>query len=203
MPLMPSQQQSCSYQMLAAEVRSQGKPIYANRDAFLHRLQHTYNICKIVTLRCVAVCMPTKLHIHLQAVMATDRLEREQALNTITQLRQQLRQLQQADQESCMPKQDTVRLTQHIAELDKQVADLASSNGELSTDLGRALEVAKRAMDQKSKLQEQCQSQEQQLMQWQAEAQRVRELEGEPLAFPVSYHFSLQFLSCTLAVEPG
>ena len=93
-----------------------------------------------------------------------------------------------------MPKQDTVRLTQHIAELDKQVADLASSNGELSTDLGRALEVAKRAMDQKSKLQEQCQSQEQQLMQWQAEAQRVKE-QGRPFALPLACHLIAVLLS--------
>ena len=149
------------------------------------------------------VLIHAKLDTYLQAAMATDRLEREQALNTIAHLQQQQRQLQQADQESRVPRQDAVRLSQHIAELDKQVADLAASNDELSTDLGRALDVAQRLMDQKSKLQEQCQSQEQQLMQWQAEAQRVRELEGEPLAFPVSYHFSLQFLSCTLAVEPG
>ena len=134
--------------------------------------------------------------------MATDRLEREQALNTIAQLRQQQHQLQQADQESHIPRQDAARLTRHIAELDKQVADLAGSNDELSTDLGRALDVAQRVMDQKSKLQEQCQSQEQQLMQWQAEAQRVKELEGGPSALPVSYRFSLRLLSCAAVVGP-
>ena len=114
--------------------------------------------------------------------MATDRLEREQSLNTIAQLRQQQLRLQQAEQEIHMPKQDTARLTQHIHELDKQIVDLACSNDELSTDLGRALDVAQRVMDQKSKLQEQCQIQEQQLLQWQAEAQRVRELEGGPFS---------------------
>ena len=121
----------------------------------------------------------------LQAAMATDRLEREQALTTITQLRQQQRKLQ-AEQESHLPKQDALKLTQHIAELDKQVTDLASSNDELSTDLERALDVAQRVMDQKSKLQEQCQSQEQQLMQWQAEGQRVKDLEGTPLLLAVT-----------------
>ena len=109
--------------------------------------------------------------------MATDRLEREQAINTIAQLRQQ-QQTNQANQESQVPQQDAARNAQHIAQLDKQVADLAASNDELSTGLGWALEVAKRAMDQKSKLQEQCQSQEQQLMQWQAEAQRMKEQGG-------------------------
>ena len=112
--------------------------------------------------------------------MATDRMEREQALNTIAQLRQQQRRLQ-AEQDSHLPQQDAARLTQHIAELDKQAADLASSNDELSTDLERALDVAQRVMDQKSQLQEQVQRQEQQLLHCQAEAQRIKELEGDSL----------------------
>ena len=127
--------------------------------------------------------------------MATDRLEREQANNTIAQLRQQQRQLHQADQESHTPEQDAAHYAQHIAQLEKQVAGLASSNKELSTDLGRALEVAKRAMDQKTKLQEQCQSQEQQLMQWQAEAQRVKE-QGGSFALLLSCHLIAVLLSC-------
>ena len=142
-----------------------------------------------------------KLDTILQAAMATDRLEREQSLNTIAQLRQQQRQLQQAEQEFHMPKQEAARLTQHITELDKQVADLAVSNDELSTDLGRALDVAQRVMDQKAKLQEQCQSQEQQLMRWQAEAQRVKDLEGGPTALLVSYCFSLQLMCCADVAE--
>lgn len=109
--------------------------------------------------------------------MVTDRLEREQALDTIAQLRQQQRHLH-AEQDLHSPKNEAPRLTQHIAELDKRVADLALTNDELSTDLGRALDVAQRVMDQKAKLQEQCQSQEQQLLHWQAEAERVKELEG-------------------------
>ena len=92
-----------------------------------------------------------------------------------------------------MPQQDAARNAQHIAQLDKQVADLAASNNELSTDLGRALEVAKRVMDQKSKLQEQCQSQEQQLMQWQAEAQRMKEQR-----WLLSSSFSMSFRYCSV-----
>lgn len=131
--------------------------------------------------------------------MATDRLEREQALNTIAELRQQQRQLY-AEQHLHMPRQDAARLTQHIAELDNQVADLALSNDELSTDLGRALDVAQRVMDQKSKLQEQCQVQEQQLTQWQLEAQRVKELEGGFLL--LSFHcFSATNAASTLDCE--
>ena len=156
-----------------------------------------------MTFTCDTSFMNAKLDTFLQAAMATDRLEREQSINTIAQLRQQQRQVQQAEQEVHMPKQDTARLTQHITELDKQVADLASSNDELSTDLGRALDVAQRVMDQKSKLQEQCQSQEQQLMQWQAEAQRIKELEGGIVALLVSYHFSLQLLLLFNDVVPA
>ncbi|KAL3163383.1 hypothetical protein ABBQ32_009768 [Trebouxia sp. C0010 RCD-2024] len=116
-----------------------------------------------------------------QAAMVTDRLEREQALDTIAQLRRQQQQQQQqhqAEQDLHLPHQEAAQLSQQVAELDKQVAELASTNDELSTDLGRALDVAQRVMDQKSKLQEQCQSQEQQLRQWQVEAERVKELEG-------------------------
>ena len=109
--------------------------------------------------------------------MATDRLEREQSLNTISQLKQQLQQLE-TDQHSLLPKHEGARLTQHISDLDRQAVELSASNDELSTDLGRALDVAQRVMEQKQALQEKVKSQEQQLMQWQAEGQRVRELEG-------------------------
>ncbi len=103
--------------------------------------------------------------------MATDRLERQQALNTIAQLKEQHRQLQSEQQEAD-------RMSQHIFQLDNQVAGLAASNDELSTDLGRALDVAQRVMEQKQALQEQVKVQEQQLTQWQAEGHRVKELEG-------------------------
>lgn len=115
--------------------------------------------------------------VDLQAAMATDRLEREQSLNTISQLKQQLQQLE-TDQHSLLPKHEGARLTQHISDLDRQAVELSASNDELSTDLGRALDVAQRVMEQKQALQEKVKSQEQQLMQWQAEGQRVRELEG-------------------------
>ena len=100
--------------------------------------------------------------------MFTDRLEREGALETIAQLRQQQ---QQQEQDLHLPHHEAARLSQ-------QIAELATTNDELSTDLGRALDVAQRVMDQKAKLQEQCHSQEQQLLQWQLEAKRVKELEG-------------------------
>lgn len=107
--------------------------------------------------------------------MATDRLEREQALNTIAVLKEQQRQL---ESQSHLPEQEAARLTGHISQLDTQVADLSMSNDELSTDLGRALDVAQRVMEQKQALQEQVKNQEQQLLHWQAEGHRVRELEG-------------------------
>lgn len=109
-----------------------------------------------------------------QAAMATDRLEREQSLNTIAHLKQQCRQLE-TDQQA---RHEAAKLTQHISDLDRQVVELSMSNDELSTDLGRALDVAQRVMEQKQSLQEQVRGQEQQLAQWQAEGQRVRELEG-------------------------
>ena len=111
----------------------------------------------------------------LQAAMATDRLEREQSLNTIAHLKQQCRQLE-TDQQA---RHEAAKLTQHISDLDRQVVELSMSNDELSTDLGRALDVAQRVMEQKQSLQEQVRGQEQQLAQWQAEGQRVRELEGQ------------------------
>lgn len=166
-----------------------------------------HTLCNFSCLNCTLYTRKTRLvqkcALHaqlgtsLQAAMATDRLERESALTTIAQLRHQQRQLQ-ADQESHLPRQDAIKLTQHVAELDKQVADLASSNDELSTDLERALDVAQRVMDQKSKLQEQCQNQEQQLMQWQAEAQRVKELEGSPLLLSVSSSGYTCMQSCSI-----
>ena len=131
--------------------------------------------------------------------MTTDRLEHEQAPNTIAQLRQQQRQLQRAEQESHLAQQAAARLTQHIAQLDKQIADMASTNDELSTDLAQALDVAKRVMDQKSKLQEQCQSQEQQLMQWQLEVQRVKE-QGRPFALLLSCRLIAMLLSLCIEV---
>ncbi|KAL0026946.1 hypothetical protein WJX79_001960 [Trebouxia sp. C0005] len=112
-----------------------------------------------------------------QAAMATDRLEREQSLNTIAHLKQQCCQLE-TDQQALLPRHEAAKLTQHISDLDKQVVELSMSNDELSTDLGRALDVAQRVMEQKQALQEQVRGQEQQLAQWQAEGQRVRELEG-------------------------
>lgn len=135
--------------------------------------------------------------------MATDRLEREEALITIAQLRQQQQQQQQAEQQSHLPNQDAAQQAQHTAELERQVAELASSNDELSTDLGRALDVAQRVIDQKSKLQEQCQSQEQQLLQWQAEAHRVKELEGRAPTLAVSCVLSLQLLCCAVLLPLG
>ncbi len=110
--------------------------------------------------------------------MATDRLEREQSLNTITQLKQQCRQLE-ADQQALLPRHEAAKLTQHISDLDRQVVELSMSNDELSTDLGRALDVAQRVMEQKQALQEQVKGQDQQLVQWRAEGQRVGELEGQ------------------------
>ncbi|DBA94998.1 TPA: hypothetical protein ACH3X1_002520 [Trebouxia sp. C0004] len=113
-----------------------------------------------------------------QAAMATDRLEREQSLNTIAHLKQQCRQLE-THQQALLPKHEAEMLTQHISDLDRQIVELSMSNDELSTDLGRALDVAQRVMEQKQALQEQVKGQEQQLMQWQAEGHRVRELEGQ------------------------
>ncbi len=86
--------------------------------------------------------------------MATDRLEREQSLNTIAHLKQQCRQLE-ADQQALLPRHEATKLTQHIADLDRQVVELSMSNDELSTDIGRALNVAQRVMEQKQVLQEQ------------------------------------------------
>ena len=81
--------------------------------------------------------------------MTTDRLERQQAMNTIAELKEQKAELE-ANQLP-LPQHDAVRLSQHISQLDKQVADLAESNDELSTDLSYGAEASAAAASHESR----------------------------------------------------